>query len=98
MHGHDFTVDDETKRTSKTSNALSQPLCIGGFDYNGSLHTNRVWPGIVGLCRVTENNKLIGQFVPVKEIATGICGYYDTVSKKFLKSKSDIPFKEFKTT
>lgn len=96
LHGHDFTVDGKTKYTSQTSNTLNQPLCIGCFDYKGSMAIGRVWPGIVGLCQVTENNKLIGQFVPVKETATGICGYYDTVSKKFLKSKSNVPFKEYK--
>lgn len=96
VDGLDFSVDGQTKQLLKTGTVRAPSMFIGNENYNGQPWGGRYWPGAIGLVSFFDKTKgkLVGQFVPVKRVADGICGFYDTVTKQFFTSQSSTQFQE----
>lgn len=52
----------------------------------------RYWVGAIGAVKFYNEKKLVGQFIPVKCLSDGICGFYDTVTKQFMSSLTTTNF------
>lgn len=74
---------------------LCPELFIGNQNINGKTYGGRFWVGAIGALKFYDEKKLVGQFIPVKRLDDGICGFYDTVTKQFMSSLTTTNFTEW---
>lgn len=100
LEGLDFTIDGQTRHLTRTSQVKSPDIFIGNENCGGKpwgTYGSRFWIGAIGLIRFFDLGKLVGQFIPCRRMSDNICGFYDTVTKRFMPSLTSTQFTEWQS-
>ena len=98
LEGLDVTVNSQTRRLTRTSQAKSPDIFIRNVncvEKPWETYWSRFWIGAIYLMRFFDLGTLVGQFIPCRRMSDNICGFYDTVTKHFMPSLISTQFTEW---